>query len=67
MIIANTNYSDTILKIEELKSLVLKLEESINKQIPKGIKNQFDNSMSKFLNSIDEIEITLIEFNNNIK
>ena len=64
MIVANTNYLNSLLKIEQLKTLILELEENIYNQIPQEITNQFENSKLRFLNSIDEIEMTLTEFNN---
>jgi hypothetical protein len=66
MIVANTNYTDTLLKIEELKSLIIELEKNIYNQIPQGITKEFDESKKDFLNWIEEIEFTLIEFNDNL-
>lgn len=62
MIIANTNYTSTLLKIEQLKNLILEFEKDIYNQIPQEITNQFDNSKLRFLNSLEEIEIALTEF-----
>jgi hypothetical protein len=65
MIVANTDYTSSLLKIEQLKTLILELEENIYDQIPQGITNEFDSSKLIFLNSLEEMEITLIEFGNN--
>ena len=65
MIIANTNYTNSLLRIEKLKVLILEFEQDIYNQILQGMANEFDNSKSSFLNSLEEIEITLNEFNNN--
>ncbi len=65
MIVANTDYTSSLLKIEQIRILILELEESVYNQIPQGITDEFDNSKSSFLNSLEEMEITLIEFGNN--
>jgi hypothetical protein len=62
MIVTNTNYDDTLIKIEQLKHSLNVVQESIKNQIPQGITNEFDKSKSRLLNWIDEIEITLNEF-----
>lgn len=62
MIVANTNYTSSLLKIEQLKTLILDLEDNIYNQIPQEITNQFDNTKLRFLNSLEEIEIALTEF-----
>lgn len=65
MIVANTNYKNSLLKIEQLKTLILDFEKEIFNQIPQRITNQFDSSKLSFFNSLEEIEITLTEFNKN--
>ncbi len=65
MIVANTNYTNSLLKIEQLKTLILEFEQEIYNQIPQGITKQFDDAKFRFLNSLEEIEVTLIEFKNN--
>ncbi len=65
MIVANTDYTSSLLKIEQIRILILELEENIYDQIPQGITDEFDDSKSSFLNSLEEMEITLIEFKNN--
>jgi len=64
MIVADTNYTSSLLKIEQLKKLILEFEKDIYNQIPQEITNQFDNYKLKFLNSLEEIEVTLTEFKN---
>lgn len=65
MTVANTNYTNSLLKIEKIKVLIMEFEQEIYNQIPQGITNQFDNSKLKFLNCLEEVEITLTEFKNN--
>ncbi len=62
MIVANTNYTKSLLKVEQLKKLILEFEKDIYNQIPQEITNQFDNSKLRFLNSLEEIEVILAEF-----
>ena len=60
MIDARTpNYSETILQIEELESLITKLEKNISLQLPQGITNKFLATKNKFLNWVEEVEFTL--------
>ena len=49
----------------KIKVLIIEFEQELYNQIPQGITNQFDNSKLKFLNCLEEIEITLTEFKNN--
>lgn len=65
MIVADTNYTKSLLKIEQIKTLISDFEQDISNQIPQEITNHFDKTKSLFLNSIEEIEITLTEFNSN--
>jgi hypothetical protein len=65
MIVANTNYTNSLVKIEELKTLILELEKDIYNQIPQGTMIEYEKSKSNFLNSLQEAEIILTEFNNN--
>jgi hypothetical protein len=62
MIIANTNYNDTLMKLEKLKCLIDEVEDDIENQIPQGITNEFSKSKSLLLNWVEEIEVTLIEY-----
>ncbi len=64
MIIANTNYNDTLFKIEQLKSSIIVVQRSIENQIPQGITSKFEKTKSEFMNWVEEIEITLNEFKN---
>ncbi len=65
MIVANTNYKNSLCIIEQITTLISEFEQEIYNQIPAGITDQFDNAKSRFLNSLEEIEITLTEFENN--
>lgn len=58
------NYSETSLQIEELISLVEKLEKNILFQIPQGITNEFIATKNEFLNWVDEIEFTIEDYQN---
>jgi hypothetical protein len=62
MIIANTNYNDTLMRLEQLKCLIEEVEDSIENQIPQGITNEFAKSKSLLVNWIEEIEVTLMEY-----
>lgn len=62
MVTADINYSNTLIKIDELKHSLNEVQKSINNQIPQGITDNFDKSKHELLNWIDEIEITLNEF-----
>ena len=65
MVVANINYTDSILKIEKIKTLISEFQDDIYNQIPQGITNYFDTSKLSFFNSLEEIEIALIEFKDN--
>ena len=65
MVVANINYTDSILKIEQIKTLISEFQDDIYHQIPQGITNYFDKSKLNFFNSLEEIEIALIEFKDN--
>ncbi len=62
MVVANTNYTDSLLKIEQIKTLILEFQQNIYNQIPNGITDNFDISKSELFNNLEEIEFTLIEF-----
>lgn len=62
MKIEDKNYLDTLDQIELLKIIIQDFEKSIYCQIPQGITEGFDASKLSFLNWIEEIEITLIEY-----
>ncbi len=62
MITTNTDYLDTLEKIDALKKTIQDIDNNIYSQIPQGIVNEFDKSKDIFLNWIEEIEITLIEY-----
>jgi hypothetical protein len=59
----STNYLDTLEKIWVSKINIQYIEKNIYSQISQKIKNEFDSSKSIFLNWIEEIEITLINYN----
>jgi hypothetical protein len=65
MIVVDTNYNDTLHKIEQLKLSLNDVQRSLINQIPQGITNEFEKSKSTILNWVEEIEITLNEFKNN--
>lgn len=65
MVIADKNYNNTLIKIEELKRSLNEVQKSIENQIPQGITNNFTKSKLELLNWINEVEICLIEFKNN--
>ena len=62
MITANTNYNDTLMKLEQIKCLTEEVENTIKNQIPQGITNEFAKLKSSLVNWIEEIEVTLIEY-----
>lgn len=64
MIIANTDYTDTLVKIESLKSIINDIQECIKNQIPQGITNNFDQKKDSFMNWIEETEVMLNQFKN---
>ena len=61
---SNPNYLETVLKIEELRSLLEKLEKNILLQIPQGITDEFIATKDKLLGWIDEIEFTIEDYQN---
>lgn len=65
MVVANTDYNNTLLKIEQIKCLIVELQQDFYAQIPQGITDMFDVSKSELFNNLEEIETTLIEFINN--
>lgn len=64
MIVANTNYLETLELIDSLKSNIKTIEKNIYNQIPQRITDEFDASKINFINWVEEIEITLIDYIN---
>ncbi|HQG38164.1 MAG TPA: hypothetical protein PLK15_03470 [Chitinophagales bacterium] len=64
MIIANTNYTNTLQKIEQLKLSINNVQKNIENQIPQELTIEFEKSKLAFLNWVDEVEVTLNEFKN---
>lgn len=56
---SNLNYQETISQIDELKSLIEKLEKNVSSQLPQGITNEFISTKNDFLNWVEEVEFTL--------
>jgi len=55
----NPNYSETILQMEELKTILLKIERNALFQLPQDLTNKLFASKDNFMNWIDEAEFTL--------
>lgn len=53
------NYSETLLQIEELKSLITKLDKNVSLQLPQGVTNQYISTKNSFFNWVEEVEFTL--------
>ena len=58
----NPNYSETLLEIDELKSLFEKLEQKFYAQIPHGLNDKFVSSKNILLNWLEEIEFTIGDY-----
>lgn len=56
---SNPNYSETISQIDELESLITKIEKNVSLQLPQGITNEFISTKNSFFNWVEEVEFTL--------
>lgn len=62
MIIADTNYTETLFKIEQLKGLICEIQQATHNQIPQGTTKEIDKSAVIFINTLEEVEVYLIEY-----
>mgnify|MGYP001588032693 CR=1 FL=1 len=56
---SNPNYSETLSLIDELKSLLEKLEKNVLFQVPQGVSDEFISTKNSFLNWVEEVEFTI--------
>ena len=56
---SNLNYSETLCQIDELKSLIEKLEENLLYQVQQDIIDEFRATKNNFLNWVEEAEFTV--------
>jgi hypothetical protein len=58
----NTNYLETLEKIDMLKECIEGIEKNIYDQIPQGVTDKFDQTKIPFINWVEEIEFNLLNY-----